>query len=448
MLTADQILNSLNHIIDPDLKKDIVSLGFVKNIQIHEGCVSFDIELTTPACPIKEEFRLKAEEAVKKLSGVKRVQIQMTAMKNQRNENPMLDISVLNDVGAVIAVSSCKGGVGKSTLSAHLALELASRGYKVGLIDADIYGPSLPTLFNLRSVGTNASTIQVKTNAQNQLIPIEQNGLKLMSFGFLLGENPAIMRGPIVTRYIQQILLNTVWGQLDYLFIDMPPGTGDVHLTITQTIRLSGAIIVTTPHTLSLIDVARGILMFEKVKVPILGVIENMSYFQAESSEKKHFLFGSQGGKALKDRFGVDILAEIPVLPQLSLPLSQRIANTYIMDAVDQSMRALGKRNREQLVIPNIYSDEKNITLKWPDGRHEIVSNFDLRLNSQDALSVNEITGEKILKPEDIRKDITPKKITPLGNYALGIEWNDGHSSGIYTYELISKLAKQNSPVH
>jgi len=334
----------------------------------------------------------------------------------------------------IIAISSCKGGVGKSTVAAHIAQELTSRNLKVGLVDADIYGPSVPTLFQMPDQ-------HIDIDEKKQLVPILKDNLKIMSFGFLLGNAPAVMRGPIVTRYIQQILHNTNWDELDYLIIDMPPGTGDVQLTITQTVRLSGAVIVTTPHTLSLIDVARGILMFEKVNVPILGIIENMSYFIAPGSSEKHYIFGETGSRSLTDQFGVEMFGEIPVLPDLSQTIIKAPSNPYIVDIAERILKSVETLDRSLSALPQIYSDGQKITLSWADGKKDTVSNFELRLNSQDALSINEVTGEKLIKPENIRKDIKPDKITPLGNYAIGIEWNDGHKSGIYPYKLIKEIA-------
>ena len=433
MLTEKNILDSLKHIIDPDFQKNIVSLGFVQNIKISGGDISFDIALTTAACPVKDEFERQAKEAVQKIPGVKTVAIKTTTLQRKTIAQPSMN--ALAQVKSTIAVSSCKGGVGKSTVAAHLAQELARRGFKVGLVDVDIHGPSIPTLFNLNNE-------QLYMNAQKQFIPIEKNKLKIMSFGFLLGDAPAVMRGPIVTRYVQQILLNTAWGELDYLFIDMPPGTGDVQLTITQTIQLSGAVIVTTPQTLSLIDVSRGILMFEKVSVPILGIIENMAYFICDNCDKKHFIFGEHGAEQLQKRFGVEILAQLPLLPQLIQKIETPLANDYIMQAVDKVVMALGKSSILERQVPKIEFDDKHITLMWADGNKMTVGNRDLRRSCQCALCVNEITGEEMLKDKDIRADIAPKEITPLGNYAIGISWNDGHSSGIYPYETIKKLAK------
>src|SRR6202142_241390 len=242
----------------------------------------------------------------------------------------------MKNIKHVIAISSCKGGVGKSTIPFARALELAQRGIKVGLLDADIYGPSLPSLFQLNKP-------QVITNEFKLFTPIEYKGLKLMSFGFLLGDAPAVMRGPIVTRYIQQLLLQTDWGELDFLILDMPPGTGDVQLTITQSVKLTGAVIVTTHHSLSLVDTARGILMFEKVKVPVLGVIENMAYFLAPDTGKKYYIFGEQKAGALSLRFGVKALAEIPIQEQLSGCMGSNQANPYIQKAADELLIAVEK---------------------------------------------------------------------------------------------------------
>jgi ATP-binding protein involved in chromosome partitioning len=325
--------------------------------------------------------------------------------------------------------------VGKSTLAAHLAQELARRGYKVGLVDTDIYGPSIPTLFGLQNH-------RVQTDQNKFFIPVTKNNLKIMSFGFLLGDAPAVMRGPIVTRYVQQMLLTTAWGELDYLFIDLPPGTGDVQLTITQTVRLNGSVIVTTPQTLSLIDVARGILMFERVQVPILGLIENMAFFNCDQCDKKHYIFGGrEQTQSLKTRFGIDCLAEIPILPQMTLSIEKPIANEYIMQAVDQLIRSLGKNSIAQKQIPKIKLEDKRISLEWQDGTDDHVDYRVLRLNCRCALCVNELTGEKILDEKNIKADIAPTEVFPLGNYALAISWNDGHTSGIYTYAMIKELS-------
>lgn len=433
MITVQKILDQLKKIIDPDLHKDIVTLGFVQNVRIDGGNIHFDIVLTTPACPIKEDFRKQAEDLVGTIDGVKTVTVHLTSAK--RVVQPQEQSSTLDEIGSIIAISSCKGGVGKSTIAAHFAQELASRKFKVGLVDCDIHGPSLPSLFNLKNV-------QLHVNQKKQLIPIEKNGLKLMSFGFILGDAPAVMRGPIVTRYIQQILFNTAWGELDYLFIDMPPGTGDVQLTITQSLALDGAVIVTTPQTLSLIDVSRGILMFEKVNVPILGVVENMAYFICDNCQAKHYIFGSHQKHTLKERFGIESLGEIPLNAELTHNMDDVKSNPYIEESVNKMIRSLGRSQMEEKDLPQITFNAQEITLTWKNGKTQKVNNRQLRLNCQCALCINELTGEKILQEKNIRPDIAPTEIRPLGNYALAINWNDGHTSGIYSYELIENVSR------
>ncbi len=434
MITQQAVLDSLKHIIDPDFNKDIVSLGFVKNIQIKGKDVSLDIELTTPACPVKNEFQKSAEESLKKIPGIGQISVTMTSIKSApQGVAPQLQ-SALTQVKSIIAVSSCKGGVGKSTVAAFLSKGLAQRGFKVGLLDADIHGPSIPTLFNIQNP-------TIYTNEKDQIIPLEYDNLKVMSFGFVLGDAPAVLRGPIVSRYIQQLLHQTAWGELDYLFIDMPPGTGDIQLTITQSVRLNGAVIVTTPQTLSLVDVARGILMFEKVQVPILGIIENMSYFLCDGCQKKHFIFGKNENNSISERFGVETLAQLPLLESFAHKFDKPLDEPLIQAAVDKVVMAIGKQNIAQQEIPEIHFDDKNITLRWKDKQETKVSNLSARLSCRCAVCVDEISGKQLLQKEKIRPDIQPKEIFPLGNYALAINWNDGHSSGIYPYKTIRELA-------
>ncbi len=327
----------------------------------------------------------------------------------------------LTKVKHVIAVSSCKGGVGKSTVAAGFARSLCQQGFKTGLLDADIHGPSVPTLFNL------TSGVKVHSNEFRMIVPVESQGLKLMSFGFLLGDAPAVLRGPIVTRYIQQMMLQTDWGELDYLIVDMPPGTGDVQLTITQSACLTGAVIVTTRQTLSLVDVARGILMFEKVSVPILGVVDNMAYFVCGSCQTKHYLFGDE--HALEKRFGVKTLVEIPLIADLAL-------ESYMDQGAQAMVQAVQAQAQAKQQLPQVSFDAEHIRLKFADGRQVQVKNRDLRLNCMCALCANELTGQKLITPAQIRPDIVPTEIVALGNYALSITWNDGHSSGIYPYTM------------
>jgi len=430
MVTKEEVLKALSVIIDPDLKKDIVSLEFIKELVINGGNVSFSCELTTPACPLKNMFKEECEKAAGAVEGVEKVHVVMTA----RAANPANKESGLGNVKSIIAVASCKGGVGKSTTSASIASELASRGFKVGLLDADIFGPSVPTLFNLHNA-------KVQRRGE-MMVPVEVNGLKVMSFGFLLGDSPAIMRGPMVSGYIQQLLHSVDWGELDYLFIDMPPGTGDIQLTISQSIRLSGAVIVTTRASLSLVDVAKGILMFEKVDIPMLGVVENMAYFICDECDKKHYIFGDQHS-VLSDRFGLDTLAHVPIDPVRAKPFDTYESDDVNKELVDGLVREIGKASAEQTTPPKVELKPNEVSFTWDDGKNYAINNLDLRDSCGCALCVDEYTGVKTLKREDIPETIKAEDVVPLGNYAVSIKWSDGHTSSIYPYKKLDELAKR-----
>lgn len=437
MVSEGQILDALRGIMDPDLGRDIVSLGFVKNIKIDGAKVSFDIELTTPACPVRDRFKKQAEQAVTGIPGVETVVINMTAMARPHHAHaPRPETSALDNVQAIIAVSSCKGGVGKTTVAAHLARALHREGLAVGFLDADLYGPSFPTLFNLHRPDVYMH--------ENRIIPLEQDGIKLMSFGFLLGDAPAVLRGPIVSGYIQQLLTQTDWGCLDYLVIDLPPGTGDIQLTLTQIAGMDGALIVTTPHTLSLVDVAKGIMMFEKVNVPVLGLVENMSYFACDGCGKEHRLFGTST-KSLSERFGIDTLAEIPLIPgvsKLDSPAAQQIQDA--MDELARNLhRAVGRR-RIETVRPTVTVEKDGMRVLWPNGAESEFSCASLRSSCACAECVDEYTGERRSLDPEILAGARIEGIQPLGNYAVSVTWNDGHTSIFPFKEMQSLSGKKN----
>lgn len=302
-----KVWTALKTVQDPDLHKNIVDLGFVKNLKIDQGKVSFDVELTTPACPVKEQLKKECYEKVRAIEGVKEVEVNMTAnVRATEHSQP-----VLTDVKNIIAVASGKGGVGKSTVAANLACALALTGAKVGVMDGDIYGPSMPKMLGI-------PVTPPRGGENNKIYPHEKFGIKVISAGFLTEEGqPLMLRGPMLGGIIQQFLQNVEWGPLDYLVIDLPPGTGDVQLTLTQRAPLSGGVIVTTPQEISLIDAEKGVKMFQQVKVPVLGIVENMSWFQTEDSDKKYYIFGKGGGQKLAEKFGVPLLGQIPIIPKI-----------------------------------------------------------------------------------------------------------------------------------
>jgi ATP-binding protein involved in chromosome partitioning len=308
-ITEADVLNALRPIQDPDFNRSIVGLGFVKDVEIGDGGrISFKIELTTPACPVKEQFQSAARDAVAALPGVTAVEVEMTA--NTRGTRRPTGENVLPEVKNVVAVASGKGGVGKSTVSVNLALALAQTGAEVGLLDADIYGPSIPLMLGVSG--------QPEITPDRKIVPKQSFGLHLMSIGFLTGEDaPVIWRGPMVHGVVKQFLSDVRWGALDYLIIDLPPGTGDAALTLCQSAPLAGAVIVTTPQEVSLIDARKGLKMFERVNVPVLGIAENMSYFVCPRCDTRHSIFGEGGGERAAQELGVSLLARIPLQPDV-----------------------------------------------------------------------------------------------------------------------------------
>jgi ATP-binding protein involved in chromosome partitioning len=303
-VTEATVLDALRTIIDPDLRKDIVTLGFVRDLAINGGDVSFRVVLTTPACPVKEEMEGMAREAVRVLPGVANVNVTMDAEVPQGRgiKNNIAIPGVRN----IIAVSSGKGGVGKSTVAVNLAVALALDGASVGIMDADVYGPNVPLM-----LGTGYGQPEV---VGNQLQPIQAHGIKMISMAVLVPpDKPMILRGPMLHGVVRQFLSDVNWGELDYLIVDMPPGTGDVQLSLAQLVPVQGAVLVTTPQEVSLSDVRRAVKMFEQVNVPVLGVVENMSYFIAPDTGTKYEIFGKGGGQKLAEEYGLNLLGQIPM---------------------------------------------------------------------------------------------------------------------------------------
>ncbi len=314
-MTQQEILRALATVQEPDLGKDLVTLNMIKDIEIKGNQVSFTIVLTTPACPLKEMMRRDCEKAIRSEVGEEvTVLVKFTA---NTSSNRLDGKSLLPNVKNIIAVVSGKGGVGKSTVAANLALALAHEGAKVGLMDADIYGPSVPIMFGVRG----ERPLMMNVEGKDKIIPIEKFGIKLISMGLLVDEKSAVVwRGPMVSSAIRQFVSDVFWDELDYLVIDMPPGTGDIHLTLVQTVPVTGAVIVTTPQDVALADAKKAIAMFgqAQIKVPIIGLVENMAWFTpAELPDHKYYIFGKDGGKKLADQLDIPFLGQIPLVQSI-----------------------------------------------------------------------------------------------------------------------------------
>ncbi len=313
-IQSTDIIKALSTVQDPDLKKDLVTLNMIKDVAIAENKISFTVVLTTPACPLKEKIRKDCEEAVQKVVGEDiEIDIRMTSSVTTLRDNTPLLPGVKN----IIAIASGKGGVGKSTVTTNLAVALAQSGAKVGLIDADIFGPSIPVMFNCEREQPEVKVV----NGKNILIPLEQYGVKLISIGFLTPPESAIVwRGPMASSALKQFISDADWGELDYLLIDLPPGTSDIHLTLVQTVPVTGAIIITTPQKIAIADAMKGLAMFKQpqINVPVLGIVENMAYFSPEElPDNKYFIFGKDGGKNLAEKFNVPFLGQIPLVQSI-----------------------------------------------------------------------------------------------------------------------------------
>jgi ATP-binding protein involved in chromosome partitioning len=309
-LTEENVLLALRQVKDPDLHKDIVSLGFVKNLTIRGKDVNFTLELTTPACPVRDQFKIDCVRVIKEgVEGVGNVSLEMTS--NVRTHVAQQREALLPGVRNTIAIASGKGGVGKSTIAVNIAVALAQDGAKVGLLDADIYGPSIPLMMGI----TRRPELR-----NRKLIPLEAHGVKVMSIGFLVDPMQAVIwRGPMVSGAVKQFMSDVDWGELDYLVFDLPPGTGDIHLTLVQTIPLTGAVVVTTPQDISLADARKAYKMFEKVNVGVLGIVENMSYHVCGNCGHREEIFAHGGGRKAAEELSTSFLGEVPIYTPIRL---------------------------------------------------------------------------------------------------------------------------------
>lgn len=353
-MTENDILRALGTVEEPDFKKDLVTLKMVKDIAIEGNRVSFTVVLTTPACPLKDLIKERCLTAIHSMvSEEADININFTSNTTTLRTDKK---DILKDVKNIIAVVSGKGGVGKSTVAANLALALAEGGAKVGLMDADIYGPSVHIMFGIRGERPQMRDV----NGKGKIVPINRYGIKVMSIGLLVDEKQAVVwRGPMVSSAIRQFVSDVDWGELDYLVIDMPPGTGDIHLTITQTVPVTGVIVVTTPQLVALADAKKGIVMFNQagLKTPIIGLVENMSYFTpAELPDNRYYIFGREGGKKLASEFDITFLGEIPLVQSIreggdiGIPAmigDEKISRKAFTQFADNAIRAISIMNSQ-----------------------------------------------------------------------------------------------------
>jgi len=353
-MTQEKILEALGNVQEPDLGKDLVTLNMVKDITINGEEVAFTVVLTTPACPMKDMMGKACENAIKLLVNKNAVvKVNFTSATTSKRTDTG---AVLPEVKNIIAVVSGKGGVGKSTVAANLALALSQGGAKVGLMDADIYGPSVPIMFGVRG----ERPLMVEVGGKGMIAPLEKYGLKLLSIGLLVDEkNAVVWRGPMASSAIRQFVTDVYWGELDYLVVDMPPGTGDIHLTLLQTVPVTGVVIVTTPQDVALADAKKGIAMFgqAQINVPIIGLVENMSYFTpAELPDNKYYIFGRDGGKRLAEEYDLPFLGQIPIVQGIreggdkGVPVmisDDEISRKAFEDFAAVSVRSIAMRNAD-----------------------------------------------------------------------------------------------------
>ncbi len=313
-MRIEDVLKALSSVQEPDLGKDLVTLNMVKDVAINGNEISFTVVLTTPACPLKELIRRECENAVKALGENILVRVNFTSDTTSKRTDPK---TVLPRVKNIIAVVSGKGGVGKSSVASNLAIALSKGNAKVGLMDADIYGPSVPIMFGVRG----QRPMMVEVEGKGMIVPLEKHGIKIMSIGLLVDEkNAVVWRGPMASSAIRQFVTDVYWDELDYLVIDMPPGTGDIHLTLMQLVPVTGVIVVTTPQDVALADAKKGIAMFgqAQLNVPLIGLVENMSYFTpAELPDNKYYIFGKNGGKRLAEEYEIPFLGQIPIVQSI-----------------------------------------------------------------------------------------------------------------------------------
>lgn len=452
-ISQQEVLKALSSIQDPEKKKDIVSLGYVKDLKTDGGKVHFRIELTIPPGPLRDQLREEAERNVSRIPGVSEVTVFMTSLvqKSQKTAStPSVRPtrpSLIPSVRHVIPVASGKGGVGKSTVSVNLALSLLKLGARVGIMDADVYGPTVPTLLGIQE--------EPKVLEDNRIVPIEKEGLKVMSMGFFVKPDEAIVwRGPMLHKTMEQFLGGVVWGDLDYLIVDLNPGTGDIQLSLCQLIPMTGAVIVSTPQDVSLNVAAKAITMFHKLNAPILGIVENMSYYICPHCGKREDLFGSGGARKVAQKLGIPFLGEVPLAAPIRIHSDEGkpIVLSEPDSASSKAFLQIAEKLAEQIALKEgggpegmqiseiKATDAGEVWVKWKDGHESLYPARDLRLACPCAGCVDEVSGQRRLDLARIPQDIHPLRIEFVGNYAVTFHWSDGHRTGIYSFERLREL--------
>lgn len=412
----------------------------VTKFSIEEGKV--DVQMKLDADYRKNRTALLNN--IKTLQWVVDCKISVAPAEEQKTK----DLGNLKNVKNIIAVASCKGGVGKSTVAVNLAFSISLLGYKVGIFDADIYGPSLPTLVNAEK-----NYLESPEENPKAILPIVFNGVKCMSYGYAAANKRAIYRGPIVSALTQQLLFNTLWGDLDYLILDTPPGTGDIQITLCQELPISSVVIVTTPQKLSFVDVVKGIEMFDDLKVPTVAVVENMSYYECSNCSVKHKPFGLGYKDMLVKQFGIKNSFEMPMHPDYSKygdlgaplvlvhPTGSSLVSTFLEMARNVITETDAVKNAPK---PKVSYSPADSLINIEGVENLSVSPYKLRINCSCAACIDEFSGHKLFKPEQIPKDVYPLKMEPKGNYAVAVTWSDGHRSSLYPYTNLIAIAKSN----
>ncbi|KDO35062.1 hypothetical protein SPRG_01126 [Saprolegnia parasitica CBS 223.65] len=452
-----EVMERLRSVKDDLLNADLPTLGRIKNLVIQpDHCVSLDIETPSRVLRQNDQWIAEATEAIQSLPWVSRANVSLASASTRNPQAPRH--SALANVSNIVAVSSCKGGVGKSTVAVNLAFALQKRGARVGLLDADVYGPSLPTMISPDDRGIRKS----KTNP-SFVEPVRYHGVECMSFGFVNskaapgagGKGAAVMRGAMVSKVIDQLVLGTEWGALDYLVIDMPPGTGDIHMSLAQQTAITTAVIVTTPQKLSFVDVEKGISMFEDLKIPTSAVVENMSYFDCAHGHR-HYPFGHGHLKQLQQSFDIQHTFQFPMAESTSdsadagrpLVLTDalpEVSVTFESLAITVAEECVKLKHLSKLAPELLYDSKRGIVLRFytSESAHEVIlPPVELRAQCRCAACIEEFTGKPLLDPETIPDDIRPTAVQRKGNYAFAVVWSDGHSSSLYTFEHLRKLAQ------